>query len=334
MNASPLNIAVVGGGVALLRASSQLKADDSLAEGESIGYKIVLRACRAPLSMIASNAEVMNGIAERIDSKSSLPAYQQLEKVAATSGQKVNANIYINFNKIPGLARKVFSPIAFPDRRIMPAFGSWSEIDLIIKNDELLMNGYTETLDSMDQFLGLFERQQPQKIEITRILPYNTSMLLSFGLSDFSSFYDGNAAFMKENGIFPGRDQKVSSLRSRFGRNLESYMTDWVGNEIALAMINPHLQDIPSNTFLAIHARDIEMAVSRLRELSSSSSHVTYRDYHIRRISGEGLIPVIYGQVFSGITRNYYTRIEDYIVFANSAQSLENFINIFLSVFL
>ncbi|MFM8415193.1 MAG: chaperonin GroEL [Planctomycetota bacterium] len=44
-----------GGGVALLRACSQVKPK-GLSDDETIGYNIVLRAARAPLSMIASNA--------------------------------------------------------------------------------------------------------------------------------------------------------------------------------------------------------------------------------------------------------------------------------------
>jgi len=44
-----------GGGVALLRACSQLKPK-GLSDDESVGYQIVVRASRAPLSMIASNA--------------------------------------------------------------------------------------------------------------------------------------------------------------------------------------------------------------------------------------------------------------------------------------
>jgi chaperonin GroEL len=44
-----------GGGVALLRACSQLKPK-GLTDDELVGYQIVVRASRAPLSMIASNA--------------------------------------------------------------------------------------------------------------------------------------------------------------------------------------------------------------------------------------------------------------------------------------
>src|SRR4029079_70267 len=45
-----------GGGVALLRASSQVKPSDDLSSDEKVGYNIVLRSCRSPLSMIAENA--------------------------------------------------------------------------------------------------------------------------------------------------------------------------------------------------------------------------------------------------------------------------------------
>jgi chaperonin GroEL len=51
-----------GGGVALLRAISQLKTDSNLSHDEQVGYNIVLRACRAPLTMIATNAGQDGGI--------------------------------------------------------------------------------------------------------------------------------------------------------------------------------------------------------------------------------------------------------------------------------
>ncbi len=44
-----------GGGVALLRTSSSLEPE-GLEHDEEVGYNIVLRACRAPLTMIAANA--------------------------------------------------------------------------------------------------------------------------------------------------------------------------------------------------------------------------------------------------------------------------------------
>jgi chaperonin GroEL len=50
-----------GGGVALLRASAAMKPQN-LSQDEEVGYKIILRACRAPLTQIAANAGQDGGI--------------------------------------------------------------------------------------------------------------------------------------------------------------------------------------------------------------------------------------------------------------------------------
>ncbi|MBL9123928.1 MAG: chaperonin GroEL, partial [Planctomycetaceae bacterium] len=50
-----------GGGVALLRATAGLKPK-GLAHDEDVGYNIVIRACRAPLTQIAANAGKDGGI--------------------------------------------------------------------------------------------------------------------------------------------------------------------------------------------------------------------------------------------------------------------------------
>jgi len=50
-----------GGGVALLRAASTVKAE-GLSHDQQVGYNIILRAARAPLTMIASNAGQDGGI--------------------------------------------------------------------------------------------------------------------------------------------------------------------------------------------------------------------------------------------------------------------------------
>ena len=51
-----------GGGVALLRASSQVTPSAELSHDQKVGYNIVLRSCRAPLTMISENAGQDGGI--------------------------------------------------------------------------------------------------------------------------------------------------------------------------------------------------------------------------------------------------------------------------------
>lgn len=51
-----------GGGVALLRASAGLKPSEELSQDEQVGFNIIVRACRAPLTVIAENAGKDGGI--------------------------------------------------------------------------------------------------------------------------------------------------------------------------------------------------------------------------------------------------------------------------------
>jgi chaperonin GroEL len=51
-----------GGGVALLRAANDAKPAGELTDDEKVGYNIVVRACRSPLTMIADNAGQDGGI--------------------------------------------------------------------------------------------------------------------------------------------------------------------------------------------------------------------------------------------------------------------------------
>ena len=68
-----------GGGVALLRAASNVKTKEELSHDESVGYNIVLRACRAPLTMIAENAGQDGGIVcEKVVGSSSNQGYNAL----------------------------------------------------------------------------------------------------------------------------------------------------------------------------------------------------------------------------------------------------------------
>jgi chaperonin GroEL len=50
-----------GGGVAMLRASTNVKPG-KLSHDEKVGYDIIVRACRAPLTQIANNAGVDGGV--------------------------------------------------------------------------------------------------------------------------------------------------------------------------------------------------------------------------------------------------------------------------------
>lgn len=71
-----------GGGVALLRASNSVKPDGEISHDEQVGYNIILRACRAPLTLISENAGQDGGIVcERVAEQKGNFGYNALTNV-------------------------------------------------------------------------------------------------------------------------------------------------------------------------------------------------------------------------------------------------------------
>jgi len=93
-----------GGGVALLRAASQLKTPEGLPHDEVVGYNIVIRAARAPLTAIAANAGQDGGIVcERVvESKGNVGynaltnEYEDLVKAGVIDPTKVTRTALAN----------------------------------------------------------------------------------------------------------------------------------------------------------------------------------------------------------------------------------------------
>ena len=95
---------LAGGGVGLLRAASKAEAASDVNDDQRIGYNIVVRACRAPLTMIAENAGKDGGIVceKVVESKSNMgynaltDTYEDLVKVGVIDPAKVTKTALSN----------------------------------------------------------------------------------------------------------------------------------------------------------------------------------------------------------------------------------------------
>ena len=99
-----------GGGVALLRASSNV-SPDGLSQDEEVGYNIVVRACRAPLTSIANNAGQDGGIVcervlqenENSGYNAATDTYEDLVKAGVIDPTKVTRTALQNASSVSTL---------------------------------------------------------------------------------------------------------------------------------------------------------------------------------------------------------------------------------------
>ncbi len=237
-------------------------------------------------------------------------------KLYQTSGSKAMAKVFVNYNGIFKLLNPYIATDDIEELKWVSSFASWTEIDLLLKNNELIFSGFT-LADSDKKYLQSFQDQKPVKFSAINILPYNTNTMLWMGLSDFKSYF-----YSRTN----GSDAKTISAKQRFDID---ELIDVFSDEFVLASNSETIGGLKNGSWFAVKVSDLEKAKTCLKQLSRYNGGVKavkYNNYSIGKINNTGFIPNIFGKAFSIIKQNYYTFIGDYIVFANSENSIKNII--------
>jgi len=271
---------------------------------------------------------------EQIDIGIPVNTDHKFKQIAITAGKNVDANIYFNFFGFSKLASHLANKNNLNFANDIMNFGEWAETDLIIKNDELLLNGYSITSDTIHQVLDCF-KQNPQRITITDILPFNVSMILHLGFESFEQYYHSYKETLNRTKKLNDHNKKLNDINKKYNINIEKQFFSWIGNEIACATYDTSGHK-KNSTYFLIHANDIKQAglfLDKITENVSISSgkafNQQYGDYIIKRIGITGIIPDIFGSLFQNLTNNYYILIKDFVVFADSPETLIDLINNF-----
>lgn len=252
-----------------------------------------------------------------------------------SAGKNVDANIYINHSNFPNFLSSLTNKTYHDFAQKTSNFSSWTGLDLILKEDELLLNGYTNAADSSNHLLALYQKQLPQAITLTGILPYNTSIMLHYGFENYQIFFEDYKNYMKANNKYDAFRKKIDNLNISLKSNLELLLIPQIGNEIALVSYATKASEFNSQTYAIIKTKDVEVCRSRWgqihKKVKGSGLVKRYKGVEILRINKNGILEVMLGEAFNAITKFNYIFINGFMVVANTSQSLEAFIDLYQS---
>ena len=230
-----------------------------------------------------------------------------------TAGKKVDARIYINYENFAELLKNYSSGENVSSIEWLSNFANWTETDVILKKDEIIMTGFTSFKTKENSFLNRIHIQKPQNNQVLNLCPFNTDILLRMGFSDFYShflsFHD-----VKEQ-VF-----KIPDLNYDLTKFLKL-----VGNEIAYGSNANQMSEFEARSFAVIHLKDRSRAEKVLKEIARASkgkSTTKVNDYYINQINNKQFLSNLFGIAFSSITKNYYLFTGNYVIFANSKDML------------
>ena len=289
------------------------------------------------LMLLSENSSVLEEALNVMDSEHSIMNDEVFRKVYATAGKNVDANLFLNFGNLSRLFKPSVTDKKTASLDFLRNLAGWGEMDIHIRNDGVLLSGFSHSKASDSRYLDLFTRQEPVRLSIDRIIPANTAAFISLGISHPDQFRRDYMEFLNEH-------DQLSDYNNRHGAVLQQYQTDmdaafyeFTDGEIALAFYENGLPKGQMHSYLIFSTKSQSMAFSSLSSLIQQDAKNKGRaDDEYKRVFQVDSqtrfdiysMPVNYfgelllGDLFSGIETRFFTFIDNYLVFGNTYESL------------
>jgi len=228
---------------------------------------------------------------------------EELKSFLKNATEKTDARLYINYPLLNNLLNDQLTDRGKNLIQFFADIAESTETDVKIKNKEILFSGFTAA-DSSHTFLSSFNGQEPLPNKVINIIPYNTILLVNQCFSDFKSYADR------------------AGLADPYG------LVNETGNEVTFVNNAGKGDELLQQFYAVIHLANGAHSRKALEKIASGKKK-NYEHYVFRKINDKEFLKKTYGEMFGSITGNWFVFIEDYAVFANSTESLENFIRLY-----
>jgi hypothetical protein len=259
---------------------------------------------------------------------------ENYSKLVSMSGKKVDANIFIDLAYFDNLFQFLFLKNTLNDLKYLSLTADMAELDLTVKKDELLLNGYAVSNDTLQLFKKVFQKQKPQQITLTNVCPANTAIMFYWGLSNIPKYIEDYADFMKTNFHRRPYNDICSYYDTVYNTSVKEKIFDGLKEEISFVITeNPNTEN-RYRSYALFKTKDVNEFLANIAELSSSTGEKTTEQpdsFAIKKFKPQRFFRNFFGNLFASLDSAYYTSIGDVVIFGDSPTSLDLFISGYLS---
>jgi len=281
------------------------------------------------LFMSSSSLLIEDGI-RQLNNEISLLDNSEFTKVQSTKSTFAGAHIYINYANFSKLLSQN-TALLKSDETWISRWANWAELDLETSDNNLTLSGFTLVEDSSSNYLTSLFGQLEQKIEISKVAPRNTYKITALGIEDFNLFYTNYKNFLAKHNNLYEHNKALAEIKSNYNIDIENYFNGMILNEIGT--ISTFSSSGKSDDFIFFKSKkESEELLNHINPKTQNKPFSeNYRGYKISKFEVNNVLSKLYGQMFNTVNENYFTYVDGYLIFANSASSLKAFINNFLS---
>jgi hypothetical protein len=281
------------------------------------------------LIVAASSATLSEKSLAALQENSGLGHDSGLTALARTESQnpEVFGRVYLHLGRMDSWLKMTLDKA--PKGLIGDAFplAGWCALDMYSTSNSLMLNGVADPSDGL--LHALLDGQQPVEPQFHFAVPSTAQWLLGVALSDRELFLN-NLAQRRFSGGREAWAEEIENSGASANTDAEMMMLRWIGTEMVSFALP--VQGNPT-TLMAFRIDPAqtrpEDLVLQYRVKKDSLNAIDTLRYDGRRAWGVEL-PMSYarlfGSAFSDSTDVFFTRVDDYLVFAPSRQAMRTYL--------
>lgn len=292
--------------------------------------------------LIASHSSILveNSIRQLKNGQSLMkdPHFGRLEE---TRGKNVDFNLYIDQKNFPVMLSNYSSDEEKENLISDISYANWSELDVNIKKNSVLLNGFTIAANSTN-YLNIFTKQESVPFEIHSVLPSSTSTFLVMGISDNDQFFSDYKDFLREKQQFDKRQEKLQEINRTYSYKIDELFQNVLNKEIGLVYTEVNNSKLDIHTFAVIHTKSKRLTEENIIECLSNyakkegvskttfihnfkvDDEITFRFYEFQQ---SNIPEVIFGPIFDKVDAKYCTFIDNYLIFGSNIKSMAKYLH-------
>ncbi|MBB6238851.1 DNA-binding ferritin-like protein (Dps family) [Pedobacter sp. AK013] len=228
--------------------------------------------------------------------------------------KNVLANIYINFNQAPLLLKNIVAGNLNGEIALFNQQNSFAVLNYNFSKEKILFSGSTELKDQHN-YLKLFENTAAQNTSIQNILPDNTANYALYAYDDYSKWLKKLNNWQEQTKILSKTSAVIKRIKNDYRTDLDLIFTTYTKNQFILFQLST------SEKLGAISLSDGEKTKQLLLDVSADYSE------DIKLFKSADILYSYFGEPFKKFARPYYAIVDNNLIVANNASTVQSFLN-------
>ena len=179
-------------------------------------------------------------------------------------------NVFIHHSLAAEMTSLPLSAVMQNKAKLAGSYASWTELDVNLKQDKVLLSGFSVGDTSEGYFSTVFQNQDPGISKIETVLPSNIPYFMGVYLSDIKRYFDDYKSYLQKKNALLKRDEQIEKLEKMTGTNLEELFCEIFDQEAAFFGVSIDENVSPNRKAWAMKTKSGSFALSKIIEFQQS----------------------------------------------------------------